>query len=72
MAESTKLKLKFDTMSGSRTWTFNDAKASATTEQVKALGSTMIANAQLFTSQPVKLTDARIVETTESAYDLES
>lgn len=72
MAESTTLKLKFDTMSGSRTWSFKYAKASATTEQVKNLGNVMVQNGEFFSSQPVRLVDARIVTTTESAYDLDS
>lgn len=72
MAESQTLKLKFDTMSGAKTWSFKNADSSATLEQIKTLGSTMIANASLFDYQPVKLTDARIVTVTESSYDLDS
>ena len=70
MAEGTTLKLKFDTMSGSKTWTFKNAKASATAAQVKNLGSVMVASGDFFTAQPIRLVDARIVTTTESAYDL--
>lgn len=72
MADSQTLKMKFDTMSGSRTWSFKNADASATLEQIKTLGSTMISNASLFEYQPVKLTEARIVTVTESTYDLDS
>lgn len=72
MAEGTTLKLKFDTMSGSRTWAFKNAKASATKEQVKALGNAMVTAGDFFSAQPVRLVDARIVTTTESAYDLDS
>lgn len=72
MAESTTLKLKFDTMSGSRTWSFKNAKASATAEQVKNLGNVMVAAGDFFSSQPVRLVEAKIVTTTESAYDLDS
>lgn len=72
MAEGTSLKMKFDTMSGSKTWTFKNAKVSATAEQVKNLGAVMVAAGDFFSSQPVRLVDARIVTTTESAYDLDS
>ncbi len=72
MASGTSLKLKFDTMSGSKTWTFANAKASTTTQAVKTLGATMIANASLFEFQPVTLREARLVTTTEDAFDLDA
>lgn len=72
MAESTTLKMKFDTMSGSRTWSFKNAKAAATVQQVKNLGAAMVTAGDFFSAQPVRLVDARIVTTTESAYDLDS
>lgn len=72
MAAGTKLQLKFDTMSGSRTWTFNYAKSGATAASVKALGAAMIANGTILTYQPVRLTEAKTVTTSENVYDLDS
>lgn len=72
MAESTVLKLKFDTMSGSRTWSFKHAKASTTLANIRSLAETMIEEADFFQFQPVKLADARIVTTTEEVYDLDN
>lgn len=72
MAEGVVLKMKFDTMSGSRTWSFKNAKSNASVSDIKALGNAMIQNAPFFTAQPVKLADARVVTTTENVYDLDS
>ncbi len=72
MAAGTKLQLRFDTMSGSRTWTFNYAKSGPTAVQVKALGAAMISNGSILSDQPVRLTEAKTVTTTENVYDLDS
>lgn len=72
MAEGTRLQLTFDTMSGSRTWSFNYAKASASTALVKAVGQAMITNGSIFSAPPVKLRSAKTVVTTENVYDLDS
>lgn len=71
MASGTVLKMKFDTMAGSKTWTFKYAKPSAGAAAVKALGAAMIANGSIYAHPPVALTEAREVITTESVYDLE-
>lgn len=72
MASGTRLQLTFDTMSGSRTWSFNYAKPSATAQVVKAVGQAMIDNGSIFSSPPVKLRSAKTVTTSENVYDLNS
>ena len=70
MASGVVLKMKFDTMRGSRTWTFKNASPSATTQQVKTLGQAMIDNGSVYETVPVTLVSAVQVTTSESAYDL--
>lgn len=73
MPYSTVLKMKFDTMGGSKTWSFKYAKSagSMTLANVKALGQAMITNGSIYQHHPTALTDARIVTTTEDVFDLE-
>lgn len=70
MAAGTSLKLKFDTMSGSKTWTYKYANPSATSQQVKALGQAMIDNGSIYQNVPMKLVSAIQVITEETEYDL--
>lgn len=70
MASGTSLKLKFDTMRGSRTWTYKYFDASTTAQQVKTLGQAMIDNGSIYEAVPVALVSAIQVTTAESAYDL--
>lgn len=70
MASGVALKLKFDTMSGSRTWTYNHASPSATTAQVKAAAQAMIDNGSVYQNVPIKLVSAIQVTTSESSYDI--
>ncbi len=70
MAAGVSLKMKFDTMSGSRTWTYKEANPSVTTAQVKALGQAMIDNGSIYQHVPMKLVSAIQVTVAESAYDL--
>lgn len=70
MAAGTKLQLQFDTMSGSKTWSFNYASPSTTTQAVKALGTAMITNGSIFSSPPIALRSAKTVTTSENVYDL--
>lgn len=71
MAAGTQLKLQFDTLSGTKTWTYNYAKANATVANVKALGAAMIANGEIYTNPPLVLKSAKVVVTSETEYDLE-
>ena len=70
MASGVAIKMKFDTMSGSRTWTYNHADSSATVQQVKAAAQAMIDNGSVYQSVPIKLVSAVQVVTSESAYDI--
>ena len=71
MASGTVLKLTFDTMGGSKTWTFKHARPSAGSANVKALGAAMVANGSIYNHPPTALTKAVEVTTSESVYDLE-
>lgn len=71
MASGVALKLKFDTMSGSRTWTYNNANPSASAAQVKAAAQAMIDNGSVYQNVPVKLVSAIQVTTAESVYDID-
>lgn len=70
MASGVALKMKFDTMRGSRTWTYNNANTQATAVQVKALGQAMITNGSIYEAVPVKLVSAVQVTTSEMQYDV--
>lgn len=70
MASTTKLQLVFETSSGSKTWSFNYAKTSATLANVKALGAAMIANGSIYEAPPLVFKSAKQVTTTETEYDL--
>lgn len=70
MASGIALKMKFDTMRGSKTWTYKYAKASATAEQVKTAAQAMIDNGSVYEAVPIKLVSAIQVVTEETAYDL--
>lgn len=72
MAEGVRLQLTFDTMAGSRTWSFNYAKPSSGLVNVKALGQAMIENGSIFTNVPTRLTAAKEVVTSENVYDIDS
>lgn len=70
MASGVSLKMKFDTMSGSKTWSYKYADPSATVSQVKALGQAMIENGSIYQNVPMKLVSAIQVVTEENEYDL--
>lgn len=71
MASGNTLKMQFDTLSGTKTWSFKYAKAAATTANVKALGTAMISNGEIYTNPPLVLKSAKMVVTTETEYDIE-
>ena len=70
MASGVKLQMKFETMSGVKTWTFNNAKTNATTNNVRTLAQAMITNGSIFEYQPVRVSSAKLVVTTEQEYDV--
>ena len=71
MAAGTQLKLQFDTLSGTKTWTYNYAKANASAANVRALCSAMIANGSIYTNPPLVIKSAKLVTTTEQEIDVE-
>lgn len=72
MADGVVLKMKFDTMSGSKTWSFKYANPSATATIVKNLATAMIENGSILQYSPVRLADARLVVTSETVYSIDS
>lgn len=70
MASGVAIKMKFDTMRGSKTWTYNNAKPSATADMVKTAAQAMIDNGSVYEYVPIKLASAVKVVTEESTYDL--
>lgn len=71
MAAGTSLVLSFATASGSTTHTWKYAKANATKANVQALITATITNGELFSAVPTAIKSAKIVTTTEQAYDLD-
>lgn len=70
MASGTTLKMQFDTLSGTKTWSFKYGKSTATASNIKALGSSMIANGSIYTNPPLVLRSAKMVVTTETEFDI--
>ena len=71
MASGTKLVLEFGTSNGGiTTFSFNYAKPSTTTANVKALMNGIISNGDIFANVPATMKSAKLVTTNESAYDL--
>lgn len=70
MASGTKLVYKVGTTSGSKTWTINRAKPSASTASIRALAQGFITYASFFNPQPLTVNSAKIVTTTETEVSL--
>lgn len=70
MAAGTTLKMSFETMTGKKTWSYGHANPSVTLANVKALGQAMVTNGSVYQNQPLTLTSAKLVTTTESEFDL--
>lgn len=66
-----KLVLTFSTAEGKKNWTYNYANPQASTVNVKALMSGMIANGSIFAYPPLMSSAAKMVTTSESDYDLD-
>lgn len=67
---ATTLRLKFGTMSGVKTWSFNNADTDVTSAQVKALADAMIANGDIYKYPPMTKESAEIVVTTTTPIDI--
>lgn len=70
MATTTKLVMTFGTTEGRKNITYNHAKDTSTTMQVKTLMQAFITNGTLFLAQPLTMYAAKIVTTTEDEFDL--
>lgn len=70
MAAGTKLVMQFETLSGRRSWSIANASPSASVANVKALGAAMITNASFFVHEPLALSGAKIVTTSENVLDV--
>lgn len=72
MAAGTRLQLKFETMSGLKTWNFTYGKPGAGATNVKALAQAMINNGEIYENQPIRVTSIKEITTSETVYDLDS
>ncbi len=70
MASGTKLVYKVGTTGGTKTYTFNRAKSSASTAAVKALAQGIITHGTFFQPQAITVNSAKIVVTTETDIDI--
>ena len=67
---SYKMQLKFGTMSGDKTWSFNYAKDSPDPENVKAAMETMIANGSIYKYPPLTIDSAKVIATSTTTLDV--
>ena len=70
MATTNKIVFSMMTTSGKKSYTVNYADPEATAASVRALANGYVTNAALFDPQPVSCTGAKLVVTTETAYEL--
>lgn len=70
MATTTKLVFEMGTTSGKKNYTVNYADSEVTNSNVRALAAGYITNSALFDPQPLNCSGAKLVVTTETAYDL--
>lgn len=71
MATTTKLQLKFGTMSGVKTWTFANADPNVTSAKVKSLVNAMIAYGDLYKYPPLTAESAKLVTTSETSISID-
>lgn len=70
MAATTKLILRFGTLSGEKNFTYNYGNADAPDSDVKAAMQAMITNGSIFKYPPLSMISAKVQVTTESEFDL--
>lgn len=70
MAAGVRLKLKFGTAVGPKTWTFNYAKTNVSTGVIKDLADTMIANGSIFKTPPLSKVSAELEQTTSTVINI--
>lgn len=67
---ATKLVLTYTTSDGTKSWNFNYADPTVTSQKVKSLVSCMIAYKTMFSPQPLEAKTAKLVTTTEEGIDI--
>lgn len=70
MAISTKLVYKVGTTGGTKTYTFNRADPSATTNNIRALAAGLTTHGTFFQPQVLTVNSAKLVTTTETNISL--
>lgn len=70
MANTVKIIYTCSTPDGDKNFSYTPAKSSASLAQVKAAGNALVTNGSIFENVPTAVTAAKLVTTTETAYDL--
>lgn len=70
MATTIQLELKFGTLSGVKTWTFNNAESSVVVDDVKTLMDTMITNGSIYKYPPMTKESARLITKIEEPLNI--
>lgn len=70
MATTQQLVLRFGTMNGEKSWTYNHVKDSPTVQEVNTLMDTMITNGSIYTNVPLSKVSAKLVIKEERDYEL--
>ena len=70
MATTQQLVLRFGTMNGEKTWTYNHMKSEPTVQEVNTLMNTMITNGSIYTNVPLTKVSAQLVVKETRDYEL--
>lgn len=70
MASGVKIVFTMGTPNGDKTFSYSDAKSSATITQVKAFAQALVTNGSIFENVPSEVKAAKLITTTEEEYDL--
>lgn len=70
MATTQQLVLRFGTMNGEKTWTYNNVKSEPTTQEVNTLMDAMITNGTIYTNVPLSKVSAQLVTKSSLDYEL--
>ena len=70
MATTTKIVLTMETSNGDKSFSYNYASSTATTASVKAVGTALVTNGDIFENVPTALKAAKLVTTNEAEFDL--
>lgn len=72
MASTSKLQMKFDTMSGTKTWNFSYADRNMEESDVQNLARVMIANGSVYANPPLRAHSATLVVTQTHDFNVEN